>query len=796
MINLKRSGALSVGLLVLALCVVTFLPNRSLQAETATGPTGPTQATGPTTQEKGSRSDAQSKQDLPRVRINREGLSSEQFVARLLAEMSIEEKIGQLQQIHPEGDLLAEKVKETIATGGAGSLFFTGTEQLVHDAQRVAVEDSRLGIPLIIARDVIHGFRTVFPIPIGQASSWNPELVEQAAKVAANEASRVGIHWTFAPMVDIARDPRWGRIAESCGEDAVLASALGVAMVKGFQQPDEDGNLQGIAACPKHYVAYGRAEGGRDYNRVMVSRNELRNVYLKPFKGCIDAGAITIMSAFNTVNGVPATGHERLLREVLKDEWGFDGFVVSDWDSVKEMISHGYSADKRQAATQAMLAGLDMEMVSNCYQENLQQLVEEKTIDIAMVDDAVSRILLAKVKLGLFDKPYADTNQPELLCDAHLAVARELAQQSVVLLKNDGVLPLEKAALKKVAVIGPLADSPQDQLGTWTMDGLASDSRTSWAALQEMLHEGVQLTHTPCLQTKYREAPEEIATAVEAAKAADVVLLFVGEEEVLSGEAHSRSELSLPGSQGKLVHALAELETPVVMIVQAGRPLTIGKEIEAVDAVLYAWQQGTMAGPALADLLLGVVAPSGKLPVTFPKAVGQIPLYYNHMRTGRPSAADYTPPTLDKVKAMASSTRYSSHYIDSDPYPLFPFGFGLTYTQFEYRELEISNDSIGKDQVLVARVELKNTGNRAATEVVQLYTRDLVASTVRPVKELKQFRRVTLEPGEETIVELSLTYDSLGFYSEEEHYQVEPGKFEVSVGGSSATSLSKSFSVK
>ena len=412
--------------------------------------------------------------------------------------MTLEEKIGQLCQIYPAGDALAEHDSRAIAAGEVGSIFFTGHPQQTRAAERVAVEESRLGIPLLVGRDVIHGFRTIFPIPIGQASSWNPELVRKAAEIAASEARRVGIHWTFAPMVDISRDPRWGRIAESFGEDPVLASALGAAMVAGFQSAREDGTLAGIGACAKHYVAYGLAEGGRDYNRAMVSRNELRNVFLRPFQACVDAGALSVMSAFNSVNGVPMTGHQRLLRDVLKREWQFPGFVVSDWGSVKEMITHGYAADAQQAAQRALGAGLDMEMVSTCYRDNLPELLAAGSVTMEMINEAVGRILAAKLRLDLFNSPYADDGQPAELSSSYLHVARQLAQQSVVLLKNDGVLPLQPARLKNVAVIGPFADAAKDQLGCWVGDAKPTDSITPLVALQAALGEQVQITHVEC----------------------------------------------------------------------------------------------------------------------------------------------------------------------------------------------------------------------------------------------------------------------------------------------------------
>ena len=770
-----------------------------------TGQTGPsvdgTAATGPLEtaklpRNKDLRRDDGAKTDLPRMRFKPDPADPHEVVEQILAEMTLEEKIGQLCQSFPSATSLSADMAHQIQNGAVSSIFYPGGEhaaEVVKDAQRVAVERSRLGIPLIVARDVVHGLRTVFPIPLGQAASWNTELVERAARVAADESRREGIHWTFAPMLDIARDPRWGRIAESAGEDPVLASALGVAMVRGFQCPDDAGVLQGVAACPKHFIAYGLSEGGRDYNRVQVSRNELRNVFLKPFRACIDEDAQTLMSAFNTINGVPATGHEYLLRHVLKDEWGFKGFVVSDWGSVTEMIQHGFAADKREAAKLSALAGVDMEMVSTCYAEWLPTLIDKGVVSVDALDDAVRRILVTKARLDLFENPYADLERNELLDDSHLQVARELARQSMVLLKNNGALPLQQDNLKRIAVIGPFAEAHRDQLGTWSLDGVDGDSQTPLAALKAALGPECEITFVPCLRSKQEHDLQNFETAVAAAKEADVALLFVGEEESFSGEGHSRTVLDLPGSQARLVQEVSELEVPTIMVVNAGRPLTIGAELEQVDAVLYGWQAGTMMGPAAVDLLLGVESPSGKLPVTFPKSVGQVPLYYNHPKTGRPSPADYTAPPLKDVKNMNPDDRYRSHYIDSDPFPLFSFGYGLSYTKFKYDDLRLSSRSLDSEGEIEVAVRLTNTGRVAGTEVVQLYVCDLVASVVRPVRQLKAFRRVALEPGESEQVRFKLSAQQLGFYNEAEEFLIEPGKFELWVGGDSQAELSARF---
>ncbi len=770
-------------------------------AESATGPTET--ATGPiqtATRDRPAELQVQPTRDLPRHRFEEAGEDAAQLVEKIIAAMTLEEKIGQMTQVSPEGDALSSDLAEQIRSGQVGSIFYTGNAELLRQAQEIAVNQSRLGIPLIVARDVIHGLRTVFPIPLGQAASWNPELVREGAEVAAKESRQLGIHWTFAPMIDISRDPRWGRIAESLGEDPQLASVLGTAMVRGFQGENTDGKIDGIAACPKHFVAYGLAEGGRDYNRTMVSRNELRNVYLKPFKACVDAHCRTLMTGFNSVNGTPATGHQPLVRDLLKAEWGFSGFVVSDWASVTEMIAHGYVEDKSGAARAGLRAGVDLEMCSTCYRENLAELVANHTLSEDLIDDAVRRLLRAKVDLQLFSEPYARQREDVSPSKSHLQSARLMARQSLVLLKNDRVLPLQQKGLKKVAVIGPLADAAKDQLGTWVLDGKPEEAITPLDALKELLGDEVDVTHVPCLDSKYDPGLKQFDTALAAAKHADVALVFVGEEEALSGEAHSRSDLSLPGSQGRLVKKLGELDVPVVIVVLAGRPLTIGAQVEQADAVLYAWHPGTMGGPAIADILFGVESPSGKLPVTFPKVVGQVPLYYNHPNTGRPSPRDYVAPPLQDVKNLPANVRYSSHYVDTDPYPLFPFGFGLSYASFEYSDLQVSSESLSTslsaEGTLEVSVRLKNTSQIPGTEIVQLYVRDKVASVVRPVKELKAFQRISLEPGETTEVVMQVPATELGFYNEAEQFVIEPGDFQLWVGGSSAAELTASFAVE
>lgn len=699
----------------------------------------------------------------------------ESRIDALLSRMTLAEKIGQMSQVSGP----AQEHEELIRQGGVGSLLNVVDVETGNRYQRLALEESRLGIPLLLGRDVIHGFRTIFPIPLGQAAAWNPGAVEAAAEIAAWEASSVGVNWTFAPMVDVARDPRWGRIAEGGGEDPYLTAQLGRAMVRGFQGQDlsEPGR---IAACAKHYVGYGAAEGGRDYNTTLIPEGTLRDVYLPPFQACVQAGVATLMSAFNEINGVPATGNELTLRQILKREWKFDGFVVSDWGAVAEMVVHGFCADEREAARAALTAGVDMEMVSPCYRQHLALLVEEGRVPLALVDEAVRRILRIKFRLGLFENPYVDPARPSvLLAPKHRELAHQLARQSVVLLKNEGnVLPLS-ADLGSLAVIGPMADNPTDQMGCWVFDGRPEDVITPLQALRERLGER-RVRFAPGLETCRDTGRKGFAQAAAAARQADAALLLLGEEAVLSGEAHCRAFLDLPGAQEELVEAVAAEGKPVVAVVLAGRPLTIGRVAEKVDALLFAWHPGTMGGPALADLLCGDESPSGKLPVTFPRTVGQIPLYYNHKNTGRP------PQLVDRAAPMGTPldpVGFFSGYLDVEPTPLYPFGYGLSYAQFKYSHLELTSPRVRQGEGLTVSFNVQNVGPAAAEEVVQLYVRDAVGSVTRPVKELKGFQRVRLNPGESRLVSFSLHTDDLAFHNRDLERVTEPGLFHVWVGG-------------
>jgi beta-glucosidase len=720
-------------------------------------------------------------------------------IERLLAAMTLAEKIGQMCQVWPETGELTPAILESLRQGEIGSLINCTSPEMIAEAQQVVRDESRLGIPLLVGRDVVHGYRTIFPIPLAQAASWNHELIERSAAVAANEAQSHGINWTFAPMVDVGRDPRWGRVAETLGEDPYLSGELAAAMVRGFQQ-EREGTLTGLLACAKHFAAYGLSEGGRDYNRASLSMGDLHNVHLPSFRASLNAGCRTLMTTFSEVNGVPGTAHAYLLKNVLNDDWQFSGLVVSDWNSVIEMVAHGYSADEAEAARHAVSAGVHMEMVSSTFHEHLARLVDQGAVDESAIDDAVRRILRLKLQLAASaqrrERATATGSKPDsqLLRPRALELTRQAARESMVLLKNrDATLPLQLDSVRKVAVIGPLADAPLSQLGCWAVDGRAEDSITPLDALREALRDRAEVVYARGAANSYSESTQDIAAAVQAVAAADVTLLFVGEDAVLSGEARSRSTLSLPGIQSELVKQVAAAGKSLVVVVLAGRPLAIGAECELADAVLYAWHPGTMGGPAIAELLLGVASPCGKLPVTFPKDVGQVPLYYAHSNTGRPSPAAFKPLTVSQGKDLPIELQYRSHYVDGDPFPLFPFGYGLSYATFAYDGFELSVPSITLRQTLAVRARITNTGARAGVEVVQLYVRDLAASLVRPVRELKAFRRIYLRPGESKAVEFAIDAEDLRFFNNDGESVLEPGRFAVWIGGDSTATLGGEF---
>lgn len=727
-------------------------------------------------------------------RFNPDAADINAEVERILAAMTLDEKIGQMCQVWPEEGRLTPAIRKSLQGGEIGSLINCPDRASIDVAQKIACEQSRLGIPLLVGRDVVHGYRTVFPIPLGQAASWNPALIEQAAAVAAEEARGQGINWTFAPMVDVGRDPRWGRIAETLGEDPQLSGTLAAAMVRGFQQ-EKDGRLYGVAACAKHFAAYGLSEGGRDYNRASLSLADLHNVHLPPFHDSLGAGCRTLMTTFSEVNGVPGTAHAYLLQEVLRDGWKFPGLVVSDWNSVIEMVAHGYSADAADAARQAVTAGVHLEMVSTTFHDHLATHIEQGRVPVEAVDEAVRRIL--RVKMELATPRDAATSLWALLRPRSLELARRAARESIVLLKNEEeTLPLHHDKLRRIAVIGPLADAPLSQLGCWSVDGNAEDTITPIAALRDACGEGVEVEYIRGLPTSVSQDVSEFDAAAEAAADADVTVLFVGEDAILSGEARSRAELSLPGEQSALLRHVAKAGKPMVLVVLAGRPLTIGDECAAADAVLYAWHPGTMGGPAIADILFGAAVPSGKLPITIPKQVGQVPLYYGHPNTGRPSPADYRALDPERDKDLPQQFQYRSHYIDADPFPLFPFGFGLSYTTFVYDRLKVGATAIEPGEEIEITARLTNSGSRAGVEVAQLYVRDMVASVVRPVRELKDFRRVYLRPGESKQVKFTLDGDDLSFFDNQGRRVLEPGRFAVWIGDDSTATLEGTFEVR
>lgn len=725
------------------------------------------------------------------------GLKDEQIekkIEGLLSKMTLEEKIGQMNQISSYGNL--EEMSRLIKKGEVGSILNEIDPVRVNALQRLAMEESRLGIPLLIARDVIHGFKTIFPIPLGQAATFNPQIAEDGARVAAVEASSVGIRWTFAPMIDISRDARWGRIAESCGEDTYLTSVIGAAMVKGFQG-DSLNDPTAILACAKHFVGYGASEGGRDYNSTHITERQLRNEYLPPFEAAAKQGAATFMTSFNDNDGVPSSGNSFILKTVLRNEWGFDGFVVSDWASIKEMVSHGFCADDKEAAMKAVNAGVDMEMVSYTYMNNIKQLIDEDKVSEKVIDEAVRNILRTKFRLGLFDNPYTNEKAPSAMyTPENLAKAKEAAVQSVILLKNDkNTLPVS-SSVKTIAVVGPMADAPYEQMGTWTFDGEKAKTQTPLQALKQFYADKVQVIYEPALAFTRDKNTANIAKAVNAAAKADMVLVFVGEEAILSGEAHSLADLHLQGAQTALIEALAKTGKPLVTVVMAGRPLTIGKETELSNSVLYSFHPGTMGGPAIADLLFGKSVPSGKTPVTFPKEVGQIPMYYNHNNTGRPATRNEI--LLDSIPVEAGQTSLgcTSFYMDAGFDPLFPFGYGLSYTTFQYSNLKLSSNDFSPKEEITVTFDLKNTGNCDGTEVAQLYVRDKVGSVTRPVKELKRFTRVTLKPGETKNVSFTLPIEELAFWNIDMKKVVEPGDFTLWVGTNSQEGISANFKVK
>ena len=713
----------------------------------------------------------------------------ERRVENILSRMTLAEKIGQMNQVSAGGDV--SNYSDALRKGQIGSILNEVDPVKINEFQRICVEESRLGIPLLVARDVIHGYHTVFPIPLGLAATFDPALVEQGARVAALEATAQGVRWTFSPMLDIARDPRWGRIAEGSGEDTYLDTRMAEAMVRGYQGEQLDSTS--MAACIKHFVGYGAAEGGRDYNSTYLTERQLRNVYLPPFQAAVEAGAMTLMTSFNDNDGVPSTGNTFVVKDILRGEWGFDGLVVTDWNSMGEMINHGFGVDRKDVARKALEAGVDMDMMTYGFLSHLEELVKSGAVKESDIDNAVRNILRVKIRLGLFEHPYVDVAAGAAVqyAPAHLEAAQKSVEESVILLKNDGMLPLKADAVRNILVTGPMADAPHDQLGTWAFDGEKSHTVTPLKALEARFPGKV--TYVPGLRYS-REKRNAFADVVAAARRADVVLVFLGEEAILSGEAHSLADLNLKGSQSELLAALKATGKPVVATVMAGRPLTIERDLPNCGAMLYAFHPGTMGGPALANLLFGDVNPSGKTPITFLRTVGQAPLYYSHNMTGRP----YNGETLiDNIELEAGQTSLgnTSYYLDYGAYPLFPFGYGLSYTQFTYSDIALDRASYGADDSITVTLTLANTGKYDGTEVVQVYIRDLVGSITRPVKELKAFERVSLKAGESRNLELRIPVSDLAFYGLDGEKKVEPGDFQLWVAGDSASGEPLSFKV-
>lgn len=718
-------------------------------------------------------------------------------VKALLEQMTLEEKIGQLQMVQAGGWHVPDHMREALRAGRIGSVLNEVHVETVNELQRIAVEESRLGIPLLVGRDVIHGFKTVFPIPLGQAASWSPALVEEGARIAALEAASTGVNWTFAPMVDIGRDPRWGRVAEGYGEDPFLTGVMGAAAVRGYQGTDlaKPGS---IAACAKHFAGYGASESGRDYNTTNIPENELRNVYLPPFKAAIDAGCATVMTSFSDLDGVPATANRFLLRQVLRDEWAFDGVVVSDWESIRQLEVHGLTSGDRESAYEAATAGVDIEMTSTAYAHHLASLVHDGRVPMATLDALVENILTLKFRMGLFERHQTNPDEyPAHGAPAHLRAAREAARASVVLLKNaHGMLPLSMEHVDRVAVIGPLADDAHEQLGTWIFDGDAHLSVPLLPALRELVGSRVEVEFARGLATTRSHDQSMFDEAIAVASRSDVVVLMLGEEAILSGEAHCRADITLPGAQQALIEAVAATGKPVVLVLMAGRALALESVVPHVHALLYAWHPGTMGGPALADLLFGVAAPSGKLPVSLPRVTGQIPIYYAQKRTGKPA----TPETIVRMqdipaRAAQLSIGNTSFHLDVDPSPLFPFGHGLTYTSLRYDDIRTSDSVLTRDGSIVISADVFNTGPRAADEVVQLYVRDLVGSVTRPVRELKGFQTIHLGPGDRRTVSFTLRAEDLAFAGRAMRRVIEPGQFHAWIGGSSETELRTEFSL-
>ncbi len=731
----------------------------------------------------------------------------EQKVDSVLALMTLQEKIGQMNQYASSWDVTGppsnvsdnEKL-EILKNGGVGSMLNVLSVKATREAQKLVMENSRLKIPLIFGYDVIHGYKTIFPTPLGESASWDLEIIKKSAAVAAKETAAAGVHWTFAPMLDVSRDARWGRIMEGSGEDPYLTAKIGVARIQGFQG-DDLANKNTIAACAKHFAGYGFAEAGRDYNTVNIGEFELHNAILPPFKAAAEAGVATFMNSFNEIDGIPSTGHKELQRTILKEGWNWDGFIVSDWGSIGEMITHGYAKDKEQASEIAANAGSDMDMESYAYQGHLEQLVNEGKVDIKLIDDAVKRILRVKFRLGLFDDPYKYCNEEreksEIYSVKNQQIAREVAKRSIVLLKNDSkLLPINKN-IKSIAVIGPLADDKDTPIGNWRAQGMENSAVSVLEGIKSAVSSNTKITYHKggnLITSEIKEGENQfllpitfnttdqsdIPPAVKVAKNAEIVILAIGESAYQSGEGRSQVSIGFSGVQQELLEAVYKVNKNVIVVLMNGRPMDISWAAKNVPSILECWHLGSQSGNAIADVLFGDYNPSGKLPVSFPYNVGQEPLYYNHKNTGRPNSPIHV--------------TYSG-YTDSPKTALYPFGYGLSYTTFDYDNLKLNKTKISKNGEIELSVEVSNIGKFDGEEVVQLYIRDLVGSITRPVKELKGFEKIAIKAGEKKTVTFIINAETLQFYTANKKWEVEPGDFNIWIGGDSNAPLKASFTI-
>jgi beta-glucosidase len=719
------------------------------------------------------------KQDAETREMNR-------FIDNLMKEMTLEEKIGQLtlftSDMDHTGPFMREHYLEDIQAGRVGAIFNAYTAEYTRELQRMAVEETRLGIPMLFGYDVIHGHRTIFPIPLGETASWDMEAIKESARIAALEATAEGLHWTFSPMIDVTRDPRWGRIAESSGEDPFLTAQVARAKVRGYQG-DNLKDLHTMLATAKHFAAYGAPQAGRDYHTVDMSEITLRNKFLPPFKATVEEDIATFMTAFNDLFGVPATGSEYLLTQILRDEWGFEGFVVTDYTSINEMVPHGFARDEKHAGELAINAGVDMDMQGAVFNDYLAELVDEGKVSEETIDKAVRRILTMKYKLGLFEDPYrySDPAREEkyVMTEEHIAFARDFSRKSIVLLKNkNNTLPLADD-VKSIALIGPMADNQRDLIGSWSAAG---DYTKSVTLKQGIINRQGNRTRINYAQGTTVNDPDRsgFPEAIRAAAASDIVIMALGEHYWQSGEAASRSNIDLPGVQEELFNEIVKLGKPVIVVLMNGRPLTLENVDEKASAILETWFLGTTTGDAIADVLFGDYNPSGKLPVSFPRNVGQIPIFYNERNTGRPKSED----------------KFTSKYLDVPNSPLYPFGFGLSYTTFEYSGIGLSSNEMFLNETLTATITVTNTGDRLGEEVVQLYIRQLVGSITRPVKELKAFKKIGLDAGESKEVSFDLTWRDLAFYNANSEFKAEPGEFHLFIGTNSYDLQKVSFTFK